>query len=220
MTGWQQRMRGFYAVLDRPDPVLASLLLGPTGAGATVLQLRIKPEAPVSTRDLLAAAELARTLTRDAGALLVIDDRIDLALACGADGVHLGQRDLPLVDARRLRDRWGADLLIGISTHDLGQVRAAVAGGADYLGFGPVFETASKRDPDPVRGIAGLAAAVAAAGEVPVVAIGGVTPERAAAVAGTGAAAACAIASVNRSDDPVAAGRAIAAAFRPSTFDL
>ncbi|HTM20429.1 MAG TPA: thiamine phosphate synthase, partial [Kofleriaceae bacterium] len=160
-----------------------------------------------------AAARMARAVTSRHGARLVIDDRIDVALAVGADGVHLGQTDVPLADARRIAGR----LLIGISTHDVDQVRAAVAGGADYLGFGPVYATASKVNPDPVQGIAGLRAAVAAAGAVPIVAIGGITVERAAEVAATGAAAACVIAAVNRAADPAAAGRAIAAAFTACT---
>jgi thiamine-phosphate pyrophosphorylase len=106
------------------------------------------------------------------------------------------------------------DLLIGVSTHDLAQVAAAVEGGADYIGYGPVFATGTKRDPDPVQGVDALRAAVARAAPVPVVAIGGITPERAAQVAATGCAAACAIASVNGAADPAAAARAIAAAFR------
>jgi thiamine-phosphate pyrophosphorylase len=90
-------------------------------------------------------------------------------------------------------------------------VREAVAAGADYLGFGPVFETATKENPDPVQGIQGLARAVAIAGSVPVVAIGGIAPDNVAAVRAAGAAAACSIGAVNRAVDPGAAGRAIGA---------
>lgn len=213
MEGWRQLLRGFYAVLDADDDRLARLLVSPEGAGgagARVLQLRMKPstvQGPISTRDLLAAARMARRVTREHGALFVVDDRLDVALAADADGVHLGQGDLPLADARRVA---GRRLLIGVSTHDLEQVRAAVAGGADYLGFGPVFATATKADPDPVQGLDGLRAAVRAAGRVPVVAIGGITVDRSAEVAATGAAAACVIAAVNRAGDPVAAARLIA----------
>jgi thiamine-phosphate diphosphorylase len=203
-------MNGFYAVLDADSEELARVLVSRDGAGARVLQLRWKPEPAVSTRDLLAAARMARRVTREHGALFVVDDRIDVALAVEADGVHLGQEDLPLADARAIA---AGRLRIGISTHDVDQVRAAVAGGADYLGFGPVYETASKRNPDPVKGIAGLRAAVAAAGGVPVIAIGGITVERVKEVAEAGAAGACVIAAVNRSADPAAAGRAIDAAF-------
>ncbi len=206
MIGWRQRLHGFYAVLESADERFARLLVSPQGAGARVLQLRMKPEGPVSTQDLLAAARMARRVTREHGALFVVDDRLDVALAAEADGVHLGQADLPLADARRLA---GERLIIGVSTHDVDQVRAAVAGGADYLGFGPVFATTTKANPDPVQGLDGLRAAVRAAGSVPVVAIGGITVDRAAEVAATGAAAACVISAVNRAPDPAAAGRAI-----------
>lgn len=191
------QLRGFYAVVDevggRADPC------------ACAVQLRLK-DAPTAV--VLAEAKRLRGEVGDA--LLIVNDRIDVALAAGADGVHLGQTDVPLAEARAIA---GDALIIGISTHDLDQVAAAVAGGADYLGYGPVFPTATKDNPDPVQGVDALAAAVAAAAAVPVVAIGGISPERAAAVAATGCAAACAIAAVNRAADPPAAARAIAAAF-------
>jgi thiamine-phosphate pyrophosphorylase len=205
---WRRKLRGFYAVLDRDDPALAGQLL----SAARVLQVRFKG---ASRKEVVAAARRARRLCDEQGALLVINDDLEAALESGADAVHLGQDDLPLAEARR---RAGS-LLIGISTHDAAQVERAVAGGADYLGFGPIYETRTKANPDPVQGVAGLAAAVRAAGGppaqggVPIVAIGGVTPERAAELAAVGAHAACAIASVNRAEDPVAAGRRIAAAF-------
>ena len=197
-------VRGFYAVLDRDDPAFAELLLE---GGARVVQVRMKR---ASAAELARAAARAREVTRAHRALLVVNDRLDVALAIGADAVHLGQDDLPLEAARRIS---AGRLLIGVSTHDEAQVRAAVAGGADYLGFGPVFATATKENPDPVQGVTGLARAVAAAGGVPIVAIGGITVERAAECARAGAAAACAIAAVNGAKDPVAAARAIACAF-------
>jgi thiamine-phosphate pyrophosphorylase len=192
-------------VLDRDDPRLAEALV--VGAGARVLQLRMKA---ASAAAQLAVVRWLRPLTRAHGCALVINDRVDLALAAEADGVHLGQEDLPLEAARRLRDASGARLWIGISTHDEAQVRAAVSGGADYLGFGPVFATVTKANPDPVQGLDGLRRAVIAAGSVPVVAIGGLDPARAVAVARQGAAAACAIAAVNDAPDPAAEGRRIA----------
>lgn len=193
------RIAGFYAVLDRDDAELARTLC----THACVLQLRIK------SGDPMPAARMARRVTRAAGVALIINDRIDVALAVEAEGVHLGQTDLSLADARRITAR--RPLVIGVSTHDLDQVRAAAA--ADYLGFGPVFATSTKANPDPVRGLELLAAAVRAT-PLPVVAIGGITPERAPAVAATGAAAACAIAAVNREINPGGAAGAIAAAFR------
>jgi thiamine-phosphate pyrophosphorylase len=206
-------VRGFYAVLDRDDPALARALV----AHARVLQVRLKPAgdaAPAPTADWLRVGMLARAITREAGAALVIDDRLDVALAVEADGVHLGQADLPLADARRALG--GRPLWIGVSTHDLAQVRDAIAGGADYLGFGPVFATATKADPDPVRGLDLLAAAVRAAGSVPVVAIGGITADTAAVVAATGAAAAAVIGAVTRAVDPGTEAARISAAWPPS----
>lgn len=207
-------VRGFYAILDSiPDndsSDLAHLLIA---GGACVLQLRIKPDTPLSTRELLVAAERARRVCADANVMFVVNDRLDVALAVRADGLHLGQTDLPLVEARRVARAAGHELVMGVSTHDPDQVRTAVSEGADYLGYGPVFATATKRDPDPVQGLAALARAVALAGDVPVVAIGGVTPDHAAAIAATGAAAACAISSVNRAADPTAAALAITRAF-------
>ncbi|MCA9676309.1 MAG: thiamine phosphate synthase, partial [Myxococcales bacterium] len=177
---------------------------------------RLKPPGPPpDTRALVDAARRARAVAHRHGALFVVNDRLDVALAVEADGVHLGQDDLPLADARALAVRAGrSDLLIGVSTHGDAQVSAAVAGGADYLGFGPVYGTRTKQNPDPVQGIQGLARAVALAGDVGVVAIGGVTPEVAAVIAATGAAAACAIGAVNQATDPARAGRTIGDAWR------
>lgn len=200
-------LRGFYAILDRDDPSLAEQLVSPAGAGARILQVRMKP---ATSAAILAAALRALPICRRHGALLIVNDRLDLALAAGADGVHLGQDDLSLTS---LGDC--ARIVIGVSTHNDAQVREALAAGADYLGFGPVFETATKENPDPVQGIQGLARAVAIAGEVPVVAIGGIAPENVAAVRAAGAVAACAIGAVNRAADPGRAGRSIGAPWAP-----
>lgn len=192
-------VRGFYAVLDRDEPQLARELLGP--GGAKILQVRRKPG---TADEQLRLARLARAICDQYGALLIVNDRIDVALAAGADGVHLGQTDVPLAEARTLAPK----LLIGISTHDLVQVRAAVAGGADYLGYGPIYATRTKANPDPVQGLGGLRAAVAAAGAIPVVAIGGITPSHVRDIYAAGASAICAIRAVNEADDVVAAARA------------
>jgi thiamine-phosphate pyrophosphorylase len=191
------QIRGFYAVLDRDDEALARQLV----RQARVLQLRIKPMP--DALDLVRVARMARRVCDEAGAALIINDRLDVALAAEADGVHLGQTDLPIAEARQVAGR----LWIGVSTHNVAQVRAAVAAGADYLGFGPVFPTTTKANPDPVQGLEGLRAAVAAAGGVPLVAIGGVTASQVAALYGAGAAAICAISAVNHTSDPEAAAR-------------
>jgi len=190
--------RGFYAVLDREDERLARTL----AAHADVLQVRIKPGDAV---DVLRVARMARVVCDDAGIALFVNDRVDLALAAKADGVHLGQTDLPIAEARRLAPQ----LKIGISTHSLEQMQRAIALAPDYAAYGPVFATRTKENPDPVQGTEALARAVAAAGQVPVVAIGGITPRDAERVFTTGAAAICAIASVNAADDVGAAARCL-----------
>ena len=197
-------IHGFYAVLDRDDEALARTLVGES----RVLQVRIKPRSgPVDAAEVLRVARMARRVCDDAGAALVVNDRIDIALAVEADGVHLGQTDLPIEEARRISE----DLWIGVSTHDVAQVRAACAAGADYLGFGPMFTTTTKERPDPVQGIAGLRSAVEAAGDTPIVAIGGITAESAAEIYRAGARAICAISAVNGARDPGDAARQ----FRP-----
>ncbi len=146
------------------------------------------------------------------GVPFCVNDRLDVALAVDADVVHLGQDDLPLAEARAVLRAAGRSMVVGISTHNLDQALAAAAAGADYIGFGPVFPTVSKANPDPTVGVAALAA-VCRAVAVPVVAIGGITLEQVAAVAESGAAAAAVISAVDRAVDPAAAGRRVAAAF-------
>jgi thiamine-phosphate pyrophosphorylase len=189
-------VRGFYAILDRDDEQLARAL----AAAMHVLQVRLK-DAPAS--DLVRVGRMARRVCDQAGAALVMNDRFDVALAVGADGVHLGQTDLPIEAVRPLAGK----LWIGVSTHNVSQVARAVAAGADYLGFGPVFATTSKANPDPVQGIAGLRSAVAAARGVPIVAIGGISAEHASEIYAAGASAIAAISAVNGSPDPAYAAR-------------
>ena len=196
-------IRGFYAVLDRDDEALARTLLA---SGARVLQVRLKPHGRrVGAAEILRAARMARRVCDEHGAALVVNDRLDVALLAGADGVHLGQTDLSIAHARPVAN----NLWIGVSTHSLGQVQAAIAAGADYLGYGPVFGTTTKLNPDATQGLAALRAAVIAAGTTPVVAIGGITPDHARDVYATGAAAICAISAVNAAADVGAAGRAL-----------
>ena len=194
-----RHLGGFYAVLDRDDESLARSLV--IDGGAMILQVRIKPRGSAASADafeIVRIARMARRVCDEVGAALVVNDRVDIAMAVRADGVHLGQTDLPISDARRIA---GDRLFIGISTHDLAQVRAACAAGADYIGFGPVFATETKANPDPVQGLDGLRAAAAIAGRVPIVAIGGVLPEHAASLYEAGASAVCAIGAVNDAID-------------------
>ena len=196
-------IRGFYAVLDRDDEAFARSLV----SVSRVLQIRLKPhDSQIDTATLVRVARMARRIASEANAALVINDRVDIALLVGADGVHLGQSDMPIADARRIA---GETPWIGLSTHNLDQVRAARDAGADYLGFGPVFSTTTKANPDPVQGIEGLRAAVIAAEGIPIVAIGGITPSHAREIYDAGASAICAIGAVNTAIDLATAARAL-----------
>jgi thiamine-phosphate pyrophosphorylase len=209
-----KRIRGFYGICDlvpEAGPTEAALIAGMLlDGGAPVLQLRMKR---ASGARMLACAEALRSLCAARGAVFVVNDRMDIALACGADGVHLGQEDLPLQAARRIAP---PGFLIGVSTHTEEQVDAALAGGADYLGFGPCFPTTTKDNPDPVVGLLRLAEAVGRAHErrVPLVAIGGITLARLPDVVAAGADAAAVISAVLTAPDVRAAARAVADAFR------
>jgi thiamine-phosphate pyrophosphorylase len=185
-----------YAIVDpldtgRPPVDLAAALLA---GGARLLQLRLKRAA---ARELLVTARAIRPLATRAGALLLVNDRPDVARAADADGVHLGQDDLPVTAARAFI---GPDAIIGVSTHDVDQARAADAAGADYLAVGPVFETTTKADALTARGLA-LVRAVRAAVGTPLVAIGGITPETAPTVRAVGADAVAMIGALVRAVD-------------------
>jgi len=171
------------------------------GAGARILQLRLKD---TPTRDFAAAAVAIAPLCREAAAIFIVNDRADIAMLAGADGVHLGQDDLPLAAARRLI---GARKLIGISTHSVEQAREAEAGGADYIGFGPMYPGGLKQTRD-ARGLENLRA-VGAAVKIPVVAIGGITEERMREVLDAGANAAAIITDVVHAKDVAAKVRSI-----------
>ena len=138
-----------------------------------------------------------RNLAAELGVLFIVNDRCDLALAVGADGVHLGQGDLPPDLARKVM---GPDKLIGISTHNPAQVRAASAGKPDYLGFGPIFKPGSKQDHDPVVGIEGLRA-IRGRTSLPVFAIGGITVENVGEVMRAGANGVAVISAILKAPD-------------------
>ena len=133
------------------------------------MQLRDKEAAP---RDFFRDGREALQLARAAGARVIINDRVDIALALKADGVHLGQADMPIEAARRLL---GANAIIGYSTHNLDQVQASLHLPIDYLAFGPIFITTSKENPDPIAGLAQLTEAKRLIDSLPLVAIGGIT---------------------------------------------
>lgn len=180
-------------------------------AGAPAVQLRDKSLPP---RDLLPLAHRLRAATRATGALFVVNDRLDLALAAGADGVHLGPDDLPVAAARRIAP---PGFVIGHSADDPGAARAAVAGGADYIGCGTVFTTRTKADAGAAIG-PGRLGEVARCVDVPVVAIGGVTVRNAPRVFVEGAAGCAVVSAVMGAADPGRAVRGLlqAAAARPT----
>ncbi|HWS99520.1 MAG TPA: thiamine phosphate synthase [Pyrinomonadaceae bacterium] len=149
--------------------------------GATFIQLREKRLPP---REFYREAEEALRVARELGVRLIVNDRADIALALGADGVHLGQDDLPPAAARELL---GARAVIGFSTHNEEQAREAVRLPVDYLAIGPVFQTPSKENPDPVVGLEGLRRVRRLVGQIPLVAIGGISPENAPEVLAAGA---------------------------------
>jgi len=158
--------------------------------GASLVQLR---EKNLPAQAFYAAAAAAVRLARSAGAKIIINDRVDVALALQADGVHLGQSDLPVAAARRLL---GDGAVIGYSTHNLEQVRAALRLSIDYLAFGPIFPTNSKQNPDPVAGLNALARVQSLAAPLPVVAIGGINQTNLRAVLDGGANSAAIISAI------------------------
>lgn len=149
--------------------------------GATFVQLR---EKNLPALDFYNEAKAALTVARQKGVTLIINDRVDLALAIGAPGVHLGQDDLPPDAARKLL---GGSAIIGYSTHNVSQAIAAATLPVDYVAIGPIFQTSSKANPDPVVGLEGLRAVRKAIGGMNLVAIGGITHENAASVIDAGA---------------------------------
>jgi thiamine-phosphate pyrophosphorylase len=163
-------------------------------AGAPAIQLRDKQ---AGAREQFEQAISLRALTREHGALFFINDRIDVALAAEADGVHLGPDDIPLVAARGTVP---ADFLIGVSTDDPQAARQAEQHGADYIGCGAVFGTSSKDVAGEAIGTTQLQRVVAAV-RIPVVGIGGIDPSNVAAVAATGAAGAAVIGAVMKATD-------------------
>jgi len=181
--------------------------------GVDAVQLREKG-VDIGTRYEL-GREL-RDLTTEAGVDLIVNDRVDLAHAIGADGVHLGQSDLPVSAAREIL---GPEATIGASVSTVSEARLAAITGADYLGVGAVYGTDSKPDAESADDALGLdrLADIAAAVKLPVVAIGGVTPDNAAAAIEAGASSVAVISAVTGADDPDAAVSELRAAVDDAT---
>lgn len=194
-----------YAITDRralPAGVtLAQAVEAALDGGVTCLQLR---EKEASAGEILALARTLLPLCRARRVPLLINDRVDIALAAGADGVHLGQDDLPLPEARALL---GPDRILGATAHTVEEALRAQAEGADYLGVGAMFPTGTKTDTVPTS--ADTLKAICAAVSIPVVAIGGVNARNLPTLAGTGIAGAAVVSAIFSQSDLTAAARTL-----------
>lgn len=177
--------------------------------GADTVQYRQKSG---NTREMIETARAMRDICARSGVPLIVNDRVDVALAAESDGVHLGQDDFPVALAR---DLLGAGRIIGVSAGSPDEARQGIADGADYVGFGPVFPTGSKSDAGEAQGLDRLADFTRAV-RAPVIAIGGIGPGNAAGVAGTGAHGIAVISAVCCQADPEAATRNLGKLIRNS----
>jgi thiamine-phosphate pyrophosphorylase len=194
------RLRGIYALVRTPEEARTAL-----DGGARAIQVRVK-DAPAG--DVLVVARRAVELARGR-ALVLVNDRADLALLSGADGVHLGDEDLPVPEARRLL---GPELLVGRTCRTLEEARAALAAGADHVGYGPIFPSRTKPLAIPPRGLDALAEVCARLG-APVVAISGIELSNVAEVARAGAACAAVVEAIFGKGDPRENAARLAEAF-------
>lgn len=196
-----------YCVADaglRAPEALPAIVRSAIAGGVSCVQLRAKA---LSTAEQVRLARSLRAECRERGIPFIVNDRLDVALAAEADGLHVGhvgQEDLHPADARRIL---GDGPIIGVSVGSAEEARLAEAAGASYVSAGPMFATATKRDAGPAAGVA-LLRAVRAATELPLVVIGGVTAERASALFAAGADGVCAGAAIVTAADPAAAARA------------
>lgn len=174
--------------------------------GVRLIQLREK-EMPI--RDFMQLAEQVRMRTTQAGSLLIVNDRVDVALAVGADGVHLGQADFPIAPARRL----APDLIIGASTHSPAEANAAAQAGASYVNIGPLFPTQTKKWSDEFLGLKGLEN-IARHVAIPWTVMGGIKPEHVPGLARAGARTIAVVTAITAADDPAQASRDLLALLR------
>jgi len=192
-----------YLVTDRSLALgrgMVEVVAAAVQGGVTVVQIR---EKGTGTREFLALAQALKALLDPSGIPLIVNDRLDLALACDAAGVHLGQEDMPCDIARRVL---GPKRLLGVSVSDPEEARRAEAEGADYLGVSPVFDTPTKRDTPRATGLDGLRR-IRAATALPLVAIGGLSAANAAAVMAAGADGIAVVSALMSAPDPRVAAR-------------
>ncbi len=185
---------GLYAIITAPVLSYEQVARICVSEGVGILQIR---EKQLTDRELLAACERILAITRGTSTRFVVNDRADIAAICGADGVHLGQDDIPIEEARKLLN---SEQFVGLSTHSIAQAHDAIARGADYIGFGPIYPTPTKAVPDPTVGVE-LLREVVAFSPVPVVAIGGIDLETLPAVKAAGARNYCAVRYLMQSPD-------------------
>lgn len=187
-------INGLYSIVDDSflDPVETAekILAG----GCKLLQLRAKM---MAVSEFLRTAIAIRKATEKVGAVFIVNDRIDVAILSGADGIHLGQEDLPIEAARMII---GEDKVIGVSTHGIEEALSAESRGADYIGFGPIFSTNTKKDARSVQGVGALAE-IASKISVPVVAIGGINEKNIRNVYDNGADATAVISAIAGADN-------------------
>jgi thiamine-phosphate pyrophosphorylase len=183
------------------EPAFCGIVEGLLAAGVRMFQVRDKV---LDTADLVGRARLAVSLARPRGAVVIVNDRVDVAIAAGADGAHVGEADLPTRDARRLL---GPDRLLGRTAHSMAELRAAVADGADYLGIGPCYASRTKA----FGAFADSAFLEEAAQEtsLPVFAIGGITRDRVADLAAMGLHRVAVASAVTDAADPATAARSL-----------
>ena len=201
-----------YALLDpaQSDRALEALARQTAEGGATLFQLRDKES---STRALVARARAVQEALAPFGRRLLVNDRVDVALAAGAAGVHVGQEDLSPEDARRLL---GPDAIIGLTVHSVEEAEAAPVDLLDYVGVGGIFATVSKANPNPPIGPGGLTRIAGVlrrrAPDLPICAIAGITAENTASVIRAGAGGVAVISALSKAADPAAAARRLRAA--------
>jgi thiamine-phosphate pyrophosphorylase len=180
-------------------PELAGLAIR---GGADTIQYRQKSG---STREMIRIAAQMKQVCSDHGVPLIVNDRVDVAIAAGADGVHLGQDDFPIPLARELL---GQDMIIGASASNIGEVEKCLLDGADYVGFGPVYPTTSKDDAGSIKGIDNLVQVVKAV-PLPIIAIGGISLDNISEILWTGVHGIAVISSVCCQEDPEQATKAL-----------
>lgn len=195
-----------YLITDRrqvpPGSILAEVVRAACEGGVRTVQLR---EKDLPAADLLPLAQELRALTLKYGTRLLINDRIDIALAVGADGVHLGEHSLPASSAREIL---GPERFIGVSTHHIEEIAAAKASGADFVTFGPVYSTPSKASYGPPVGLDRLREACNSS-PLPVFALGGITARRVPEVLKAGTHGVALISAILAQPDPKSTARAI-----------